>query len=250
MSEIIKLKLDDIVLNKSDDRLDFYDESIERLASSIEKDGLLSPITVCKRDDGKYNLIFGERRYKAYKYLEYKEIEAIVIDESDANQAGKLALIENLQRQDVNAIDVALGMKQIMDDENISQAELAKRLGYKQSTVANKIRLLKLPAYVQNAVIQGTISERHARALLKVDEDKLEDVFLVIVNRKYNVAKTEAYIKTLSKQGHIKAVGASAQIALNTFKKTFEDCKRASVDLDFNTREYEDYIKIEIKIKK
>ena len=213
MSEIINLKLDDIVYNKSDERPDFYDESIERLASSIKNDGLLSPITVCKREDGKYDLLFGER-------------------------------------QDVNAIDVALGMKQIMDDENISQAELAKRLGYKQSTVANKIRLLKLPEYVQNAVRQGLLSERHARALLKVDEDKLEDVYLVIINRKYNVAKTEDYIKTLSKQSHIKAVGASAQIALNTFKKTFEDCKRASVDLDFNTREYEDYIKIEIKIKK
>ena len=250
MSEIINLKLDDIVYNKSDERPDFYDESIERLASSIKNDGLLSPITVCKREDGKYDLLFGERRYKAYKLLEYEQIEAIVVDSNDTKEANKLALIENLQRQDVNAIDVALGMKQIMDDENISQAELAKRLGYKQSTVANKIRLLKLPEYVQNAVRQGILSERHARALLKVDEDKLEDVYLVIINRKYNVAKTEDYIKTLSKQSHIKAVGASAQIALNTFKKTFENCKRASVDLDFNTREYEDYIKIEIKIKK
>ena len=90
MSEIVRLKIKDIENESSVKRLDFYDESIERLASSIEKDGLLSPITVCKRDDGKYNLIFGERRYKAYKYLEYKEIEAIVIDESDANQAGKI----------------------------------------------------------------------------------------------------------------------------------------------------------------
>ena len=137
-----------------------------------------------------------------------------------------------------------------MDEENITQAELARRLGYKQSTVANKIRLLRLPEYVQNAIIDGTITERHARALLKVDEDKIEDVFLVIVNRKYNVAKSEEYIKSLGNKSHIKGVGASAAIALNTFKKTYEDCKKVGIDIDLNTREYDDYVKIEIKIKK
>ena len=250
MSEIVRLKIKDIENESSVKRLDFYDESIIRLAESIKNDGLLTPITVYRKDNGKYELVMGERRLRASKYLEYEEIDAIVLSEKNKEESSRLALIENLQRQDLNAIDVARGMQKIMDEENITQAELARRLGYKQSTVANKIRLLRLPAYVQNAIIDGTITERHARALLKVDEDKIEDVFLVIVNRKYNVAKSEEYIKSLGNKSHIKGVGASAAIALNTFKKTYEDCKKVGIDIDLNTREYDDYVKIEIKIKK
>lgn len=250
MSEIVRLKIKDIENESSVKRLDFYDESIIRLAESIKNDGLLTPITVYRKDNGKYELVMGERRLRASKYLEYEEIDAIVLSEKNKEESSRLALIENLQRQDLNAIDVARGMQKIMDEENITQAELARRLGYKQSTVANKIRLLRLPKYVQNAIIDGTITERHARALLKVDEDKIEDVFLVIVNRKYNVAKSEEYIKSLGNKSHIKGVGASAAIALNTFKKTYEDCKKVGIDIDLNTREYDDYVKIEIKIKK
>ena len=250
MSEIVRLKIKDIENESSVKRLDFYDESIIRLAESIKNDGLLTPITVYKKDNGKYELVMGERRLRASKYLEYEEIDAIVLSEKNKEESSRLALIENLQRQDLNAIDVARGMQKIMDEENITQAELARRLGYKQSTVANKIRLLRLPEYVQSAIIDGPITERHARALLKVDEDKIEDVFLVIVNRKYNVAKSEEYIKSLGNKSHIKGVGASAAIALNTFKKTYEDCKKVGIDIDLNTREYDDYVKIEIKIKK
>ena len=250
MSEIVRLKIKDIENESSVKRLDFYDESIIRLAESIKNDGLLTPITVYKKDNGKYELVMGERRLRASKYLEYEEIDAIVLSEKNKEESSRLALIENLQRQDLNAIDVARGMQKIMDEENITQAELARRLGYKQSTVANKIRLLRLPEYVQSAIIDRTITERHARALLKVDEDKIEDVFLVIVNRKYNVAKSEEYIKSLGNKSHIKGVGASAAIALNTFKKTYEDCKKVGIDIDLNTREYDDYVKIEIKIKK
>ena len=250
MSEIVRLKIKDIENESSVKRLDFYDESIIRLAESIKNDGLLTPITVYRKDNGKYELVMGERRLRASKYLEYEEIDAIVLSEKNKEESSRLALIENLQRQDLNAIDVARGMQKIMDEENITQAELARRLGYKQSTVANKIRLLRLPEYVQSAIIDGTITERHARALLKVDEDKIEDVFLVIVNRKYNVAKSEEYIKSLGNKSHIKGVGASAAIALNTFKKTYEDCKKVGIDIDLNTREYDDYVKSEIKIKK
>ena len=233
MSEIVRLKIKDIENESSVKRLDFYDESIIRLAESIKNDGLLTPITVYKKDNGKYELVMGERRLRASKYLEYEEIDAIVLSEKNKEESSRLALIENLQRQDLNAIDVARGMQKIMDEENITQAELARRLGYKQSTVANKIRLLRLPEYVQSAIIDGTITERHARALLKVDEDKIEE-----------------YIKSLGNKSHIKGVGASAAIALNTFKKTYEDCKKVGIDIDLNTREYDDYVKIEIKIKK
>lgn len=149
MSEIVRLKIKDIENESSVKRLDFYDESIIRLAESIKNDGLLTPITVYRKDNGKYELVMGERRLRASKYLEYEEIDAIVLSEKNKEESSRLALIENLQRQDLNAIDVARGMQKIMDEENITQAELARRLGYKQSTVANKIRLLRLPEYVQ-----------------------------------------------------------------------------------------------------
>ena len=164
MSEIVRLKIKDIENESSVKRLDFYDESIIRLAESIKNDGLLTPITVYKKDNGKYELVMGERRLRASKYLEYEEIDAIVLSEKNKEESSRLALIENLQRQDLNAIDVARGMQKIMDEENITQAELARRLGYKQSTVANKIRLLRLPEYVQNAIIDGTITEKIGRA--------------------------------------------------------------------------------------
>lgn len=247
MSEIVKIKLEDIIPNKSQPRLDFYDESIEGLAESIKENGLLQPVTVRRQGD-KYELIAGERRFRAHQFIQAKEIDAIVLDKND-DESAKLALIENIQREDLNAIETALAMKRIMLDDNLTQEELATRLGYKQSTVANKLRLLKLPEYIKNAIGQGIITERHARALLKVDEDKLEETYLTIVNKKYNVAKTEEYIKSLGKI-HTKSVGAVSQMAINTFKKTANDCIKMGVDLDFNTTEYEDYVKVVIRVKK
>lgn len=247
MSEVVKIKLEDIIPNKSQPRLDFYDESIEGLAESVKENGLLQPISVRRQGD-KFELIAGERRYRAHQLIGKNEIDAIILEKSDEESA-KLALIENIQRENLNAVETALAMKRIMADDNLTQEELAQRLGYKQSTVANKLRLLKLPEYIKNAIGQGIITERHARALLKVEEDKLEEVYLTIVNKKYNVAKTEEYIKSLG-QVHTKSVGAVSQMAINTFRKTANDCTKMGVELDFNTTEYEDYVKVVIKIKK
>ena len=171
MQEVVKIKLNKIVPNKSQPRLDFYDDSIKGLAESIKENGLLQPISV-RKANGKYELIAGERRYRACLLIGLKEIDAIILDKTDEESAN-LALIENIQREDLNAVEQALAMRRIMNQENITQDELAERLGYKQSTVANKLRLLKLPDYVKNAISQGTLTERHARALLKVPEDKL-----------------------------------------------------------------------------
>ena len=189
--EIVRIKLDKIIPNTNQPRLDFYDDSIKGLAESIRQNGLLQPVTVRKRDD-KYELIAGERRYRACLLNGAKDIEAIVMESTDEESA-KLALIENLQREDLNAIEQAMAMKRIMRLENLTQNELADRLGYKQSTVANKLRLLRLPDYIKKAISSGAITERHARALLNVPQDMLEEVFLTIINRKYNVSKTEEY---------------------------------------------------------
>lgn len=248
MSEVVKININRIIPNKSQPRLEFYDESIEGLAESIKENGLLQPISV-RRNGENYELIAGERRFRAHQLIGKEEIDAIVLDKND-DESAKLALIENIQRENLNAIETAMAMKKIMDDEDLTQDELASRLGYKQSTVANKLRLLKLPDYIKNAVSHGVITERHARAMLKVPTDRLEEVYGVISERKYNVAKTEEYIKNLFENKKIKGVGGSALIALNTFKKDYEMCKKMGFDVDLNTTEYEDYIKVTIKIKK
>ncbi|MBQ1306877.1 MAG: ParB/RepB/Spo0J family partition protein [Erysipelotrichaceae bacterium] len=246
--EIVRIKLDKIIPNKNQPRLDFYDESIRGLAESIKRNGLLQPVTVRKNGD-KFELIAGERRYRASLLNGSKDIEAIIMESSD-EQSAKLALIENLQREDLNAIEQAMAMKRIMESEDLTQNELAERLGYKQSTVANKLRLLKLPDYIKKAISTGTITERHARALLNVPEEKLEEVYLTIVNRKYNVSKTEEYIKELTEAHKRKGVSSNLRIGVNTIREAYELCKRSGIDSDMQVTEYEDNVKIVIRMKK
>lgn len=246
--EIVKIKLNKIIPNKNQPRLDFYDESIKGLAESIKQNGLLQPITVRKNGD-KFELIAGERRYRACLLNGASDIEAIIMDSTD-DESANLALIENLQREDLNAIEQAMAMRRIMTSENLTQSELAERLGYRQSTVANKLRLLKLPEYIKQAISHGTITERHARALLNVPEEKLEEVYLTITNRQYNVSKTEEYIKQLTTKQHSKGVSGNLRIGVNTIKEAYELCRKSGIDADFNVTEYDDNVKIVIRMKK
>lgn len=248
MKEVVKIKLSKIIPNKSQPRLEFYDDSIKGLAESIKKNGLLQPITV-RKNGNQYELIAGERRYRASLLNGQKDIEAIILDKSDEESA-KLALIENLQRENLNAIEQALAMKKIMESENITQNELAQRLGHKQSTIANKLRLLKLPDYVKNAISQNVITERHARALLNVDENELRNIFDTIVKRKYTVSKTEEYIKELSTTHKRKGVSNNVKIGINTIKQAYDLCRNSGIDADWQISEYADDVKITIKMKK
>ena len=246
--EIVRIKLNKIIPNKNQPRLDFYDDSIKGLAESIKQNGLLQPVTVRKNGD-KYELIAGERRYRASLLNGASDIEAIIMESSDEESAN-LALIENLQREDLNAIEQAMAMRRIMSSEGLTQNELAKRLGYRQSTVANKLRLLKLPEYIKQAISHGTITERHARALLNVPEDRLEEVYLTITNRQYNVSKTEEYIRELTQTHHSKGVSNNLKIGVNTIKEAYELCKKSGIDADLKVTEYDDNVKIVIRMKK
>ena len=246
--EIVRIKLDKIIPNSNQPRLDFFDDSIKGLAESIKQNGLLQPVTV-RKNGSKYELIAGERRYRACMLNGAKDIEAIIMESTDEESA-KLALIENLQREDLNAIEQAMAMKKIMRMEKITQNELADRLGYKQSTVANKLRLLKLADYIKKAISSGTITERHARALLNVPQEMLEDVFITITNKKYNVSKTEEYIKQLTQRQKNRGVSNNLKIGINTISQAFELCKKSGIDADMLVTEYEDNVKIVIRMKK
>ncbi|MDO4198485.1 MAG: ParB/RepB/Spo0J family partition protein [Erysipelotrichaceae bacterium] len=247
--EVVQLNIKDINTGRNQSRIDLYDEKIESLAESIKDTGLLQPVLVRKVEDH-YELVSGERRYLACRLNGYESIDAIIVDLNDEESA-RLVLEENLQRQDLNAIEQAMAMKAIMKNEDLTQGELAERLGYKQSTVANKLRLLKLPEYVQRAIAHNTITERHARALLNVPEEKIEEVFLTITNKKYNVSKTEEYIKgLLSNDTHRKGVSGNVKIGLNTLKQSYELCRKSGIDADMKVTEYDDEIKIVIRMKK
>lgn len=248
MREVIQIKVDKIVPNKSQPRLDFYESSLEGLADSIRENGLLQPISVRKKNN-KFEIIAGERRFRACLMLGYDSIDAIVYEKDD-DESANLALIENIQREDLNSIEQALAMKKLMEMNNLTQNELAEKLGYQQSTVANKIRLLKLPNYIKNAITKGVITERHARAFLNVPKDKLDPIFKTVVDRKYNVAKTEEYIKEAVEKKRNRGVGGSAKIAINTIKQAFDLCKKSGYDIDYKETEYDDNVKVTIRIKK
>lgn len=246
--EVVKIKISKIIPNKSQPRLDFYDSSIKGLAESIKENGLLQPVTVRKAGN-QYELIAGERRYRACKLNGQKDIEAIILEKTD-DESANLALVENLQRENLNAIEQALAMRRIMKSENITQNELADKLGYRQSTVANKLRLLKLPEYIKKAISQDVITERHARALLNVPEDQLKTVYDTIVKRKYTVSKTEEYVRELSTKHKRKGVSNNLKIGINTLKQSYDLCRKSGIDADWQISEYEDNVKIVIKMKK
>lgn len=194
--EVVMVKLTDIIPNRFQPRLTFDEEALNELANSIREHGIIQPLIL--RDLGsKYEIIAGERRYKAATLAGLTEVPAI-IGAMDDQTSAELALIENIQRKDLSAIEEAKSYKKILDMGNFTQEELAKRMGKAQSTIANKMRLLSLTNEVQVALMNNLISERHARCLLQIkDEDKQKEVLNKIISERMNVRDTDTYIKNL-----------------------------------------------------
>lgn len=250
MKEIREIAMEKIIPNRNQPRLEFSEESIKYLADSIMENGLIQPITVRPYQD-KYEIIAGERRYRAYKLLGYEMIPAIITKKDD-NESANLALIENTQRENLNAIEEALAILKMMETQKKTQIEIARELGYNQSTVANKIRLLKLPDYIRDAVASGEITERHGRALLNVDPDKQREAFETIVRRGYNVKKTEEYLKELKEKDerHFKPVSASVKLGVNTIKEAYDLCRKSGLDVSWNETDYQNEFKVTIRFNK
>ena len=160
--EVVNVPIGNIVPNKYQPRTVFDDEKIEELARTIHTHGVIQPIVIRQMDDEKYEIIAGERRFRAMTKLEWSEVPAIIRNLSDKETAS-IALIENLQREELTAIEEAVAYQKLLKLHELTQEALAQRLGKGQSTVANKLRLLKLPEEVQEAIMKKEISERHAR---------------------------------------------------------------------------------------
>lgn len=187
--QIQDLELDKITPNRYQPRRTFSDESIQELAQTIDEEGLLQPIIVREDGDG-YEIIAGERRFRAVKSLGWEKIPAIV-NNMDDDKAASLAVIENLQRENLNPIDEAQAYKSLMDLNDLTQTALAKDMGKSQSYVANKLRLLKLSQKVQDALVEGKISARHGRALVNLSDADQSRVLDEIIAKNLNVKETE-----------------------------------------------------------
>ena len=195
-NQVVEIPVAAIVPNQYQPRKVFDQTEIQELAHTISEHGLLQPIVVREFRPGEYEIIAGERRFRAVKLLEWEKIPAIVEKMSDAESAS-LALIENLQRAQLSPVEEAQAYKQLMEFNNLTQAALAKGMGKSQSFVANKLRLLKLIKPVQNAILDGRITERHGRALLGLDEDQQRTLLMEIVNQHWNVRETEDAVARL-----------------------------------------------------
>lgn len=250
MKTVENILLKKIIPNRYQPRLSFYEDSLRELAASIEENGLLQPVVVRRVNEG-YELIAGERRYRAVKLLERETIPALIIEKSD-DESADLALIENMQREGLSAIEEAMAMEHILKTRKITQSKLAKRLGYQQSTLANKLRLLKLPSEVKEAVAQNRLSERHARALLKVEANQQITVAKHIEEKGYTVKETEEYIQSLlgRHEKRNKGVTNSIRIGMNTIKQAYELCQKSGLDVSLQQTEYDNEVKFVIRFRK
>ena len=198
VSAIQELPLADIRPNPHQPRKEFDEETLEELAASIKSIGIVQPITVREVEDGKYEIVAGERRYRASKIAGRETIPAY-IRKTENDDVLALALIENIQRDDLNAMEVAISYQRLIDECNLTQEGLSERVGKKRATIANYLRLLKLPAEIQLALRNKQITMGHARALLGLDDPETQlMIFEQILKYDFSVRKVEEVVRELA----------------------------------------------------
>ena len=218
----VRLPLSVIEPNPDQPRRDFDEVALSELAASVKMHDIIQPITVTKMTGGKYKIIAGERRFRAAKIAGLADIP-VYIREASSSQTLELALLENLQREDLNAMEISLSYRQLMEELEYTQEQLAERMGKERSTVTNYLRLLKLPPDIQAAVRNSTISMGHARALVNVDlVDKQLYIFNEIKSKQLSVRQTEDLVRRIYTPGST-AVNNSTKSTLPPSLKKIED---------------------------
>jgi ParB family chromosome partitioning protein len=221
-TNVLRIPVENILPNPKNPRKDFDETALNELAQSLKQFDVVQPLTVSKLPGGKYQLVAGERRLRAAKIAGLKDVPAYIRQSND-RELLELALLENLQREDLNAIEIGLSYKRMMDELNYTQEQVAERMGKERSTVTNYIRLLKLPPDIQLAVRNGDLSMGHARALINIDTiDKQIYVYSEIKNRQLSVRQTEELVRNLYRS-HNKPVKSSANSTINNAYKRIED---------------------------
>ena len=209
-SSIGEIEIDKIFANPNQPRRDFNEEALQELADSIKELGVIQPITLRKMDDDTYQIIAGERRFRASQLAGKETIPAYIL-KADDEETMEMALIENIQREDLNPLEISLAYQQLIEQHNLSQEQLSKRVGKGRATVANFLRLLRLPATIQVALKERKIDMGHAKALLSLDShaDQI-NLFHEIEKNGYSVREVEELVRR-TKEGETKPVTAQKQ---------------------------------------
>ena len=233
--QVLLIPNDQIYPNPNQPRQVFDQEELVNLAISIRMNGILQPITVRQTDKG-YELVSGERRLRASKLAGLISIPCIVVDVNNMKSA-VFALIENLQRQNLNYFEEAIAIERLMSEYGLSQEDAARRLGKAPSTVSNKLRLLSLPEEVRIKLMENGLTERHARALLKLDKDDVMDTLNKIIDKKLNVTQSEELIeelldKKVSPKRQTKRMFSDVKIFLNTINSAVDTMKKSGIGAD------------------
>ena len=254
-NRIKKIDTNKIVPNPHQPRSEFSKESLQKLAESIKNFGIIQPLIVSKKGD-KYQLIAGERRLRAAKLVELEQVPAIVNNYKE-EEVAEISLVENIQRQDLNFLDEALAYYSIMNKFNLNQTEMAEKVGKSQGTIANKLRILKLPEEILALIRKYGLSERHARALLKVENNEKQKEFIKEVKEKeLSVRGLNRKIdKHLIDMGNtssknVKTYYADMRLLKNTLNSAIDQIKKAGIEIEVNKEDEEDYIRYNIKIPK
>ena len=240
--------------NRQQPRSVFAEEQLIELRDSIKEFGILQPLILKKEASGKYMVIAGERRLRAAAMAGLDKVPAIV-REATEEEAGMIALVENIQRENLGYIEEARAYKCLMEKYGFNQLELSEKLGKNQSTISNKIRILNLPEDIQEMLVENKLTERHARALLKIDNDNIRRAILnKVVRNNFNVKQTEKLIddyivhKEQTERENNKVRHISYKLYLNTLRKTFNDMALKEKGATFEQEDRGDNLRVIITI--
>lgn len=260
-NDVQYLNIGDIVPNPFQPRKTFNDEALRDLAASIQEFGVIQPLLVRNAKNQQYELVAGERRLRASKLVGLEKVPAIIKELTDKEMA-ELAMIENLQREDLHFLEEAEGFHQLLVNFGFTQDELAKRMGKSQSTIANKLRLLKLSDTIRNQLYECSLTERHARALLKLtDETKQLEALSIIKEKGLNVRESEMLIQEIideisrekdqkvPKQNVVRII-RDVRIFLNTIHNVVGEMKKSGLKVKVNQEQDDDYITVKMVIPK
>ncbi len=260
--KLLMLKPDDIIPNNNQPRKNFDTYELQSLADSIAANGIIQPLTVRKAESGKYSLIAGERRLRAAKMAGLRRIPCVLHRTSDL-VASLYAITENMQRSDLNFFEEALAIQTLITEFRLTQSEAAVQLGMANSTVSNKLRLLKLSNNIQARLISSGLTERHARALLRLPSEQREDVLDKIIAGGLNLMQTEALIESIlnpqipkqkteeeQKAPIRKAAIGDIKLFSNSLSKLLGTMQNAGIAANSRKRETENYIEYKVRIFK
>lgn len=217
LNSILEIDVSKIDVNPFQPRSTFDKEKLDELITSIKNIGLIQPVTVKNISKNKFQLISGERRLKAFKELKIKKIPSYVRN-ADDNESLEMALVENIHRQDLDSIEIAISYKRLIDEIKLTQEELSLKIGKKRSTISNYLRLLKLNPIIQSGIKDGFISMGHGRAMINIDDEKMQiNIYEKIISKNLSVRNTEKLIQSLKKEGPFK-IQDKIQIPSNSKK--------------------------------